>query len=286
MQIMLNGRQVETAAVDMAGLRRQVYEDVHMVPEDMAACIWIVDGFQTEENLALQEGMTINWIQKGKLPNREEMESMLCARHTPHVHEHVRQARVAVAGLGGLGSNIAVMLARTGVGHLHLIDFDIVEPSNLNRQQYLIEHLGMNKTEAMREQLLRMNPYVEVQIDTVRIDENNCRELFRDDEIICEAFDKADAKAMLAEEILYTFPEKTLISASGMAGYASGNSICTRKINDHFYICGDGISGAGPGHGLMAPRVTICAAHQANMVLRCIMGLDVEDEADIRKFEE
>ncbi len=277
MRIVLNGHQMETAAADLSELKQQVYDKEHLAAAAIASCIWIADGFQTEENLPLHEGMTVNWIQKGKMPDREEMASMLRARHTPHVYERVRDARVAVAGLGGLGSNIAVMLARTGIGHLHLVDFDIVEPSNLNRQQYCIEHLGMYKTEAMKLQLLRMNPYIDVQMDTVRVDEENCGQLFKDDDIICEAFDKAAAKAMLTEQILYHFPEKTLICGSGMAGFGPSNAIRTRKINRHFYICGDGESEAGPGHGLMAPRVSICAAHQANMVLRCLMGLDAED---------
>ncbi|MGN0204335.1 MAG: sulfur carrier protein ThiS adenylyltransferase ThiF [Coprococcus sp.] len=280
MEILLNGHRTKVNAVDMMQLRQQIYEYSVMDEEMRAKCIWIVDGFQTDENLPLKDGMTVNWIQKGKFPSREEMESMLCARHTPHVYEKAKRAKVAVAGLGGLGSNIAVMLARTGIGHLHLIDFDVVEPSNLNRQQYLIEHLGMHKTEAMKEQLYRINPYVEVTIDTIKIDESNCMQLLAEDEIVCEAFDKADAKAMLTEQILCYCPDKILICASGMAGYGSSNTILTRKINEHFYICGDGISEAGPGYGLMAPRVTICAAHQANMVLRCILGLDAEDKED------
>ena len=102
-------------------------------------------------------------------------------------------------------------------------------------------------------------------------------DLFKDDDIICEAFDKPDVKAMLTEQLLCYYPEKTLICGSGMAGYGSSNTIKTRKINDHFYICGDGVSGAMPGRGLMAPRVTICAAHEANMVLRCVLGLDADE---------
>lgn len=280
MEILLNGHRTETDAADMVQLKRQVYGDFGLDADACKKCIWIVEGFQTDENLPLREGMTVNWIQKGIFPPKEEMESMLCARHTPHVYEKAKKARVAVAGLGGLGSNIAVMLARTGIGHLHLIDFDVVEPSNLNRQQYFIEHLGMYKTEAMKALLSHINPYIEVTIDTVRIDESNCLQLFAEDEIICEAFDKADAKAMLTEQILCYCPDKTLICGSGMAGYGPSNTIVTKKLNHHFYICGDGISGAGPGHGLMAPRVTVCAAHQANMVLRCILGLDVEDKED------
>lgn len=277
--IVLNGRRMETEAADLHQLRQQVYMDAGLDAEACAQCIWIADGFQTEENLPLRQGMTVNWIQKGAFPPEDALESMLCARHTPHVHERVKMARVAVAGLGGLGSNIAVMLARTGIGRLHLIDFDVVEPSNLNRQQYFIEHLGLHKTEAMKELLSHVNPYIDVRIDTVRVDAENCGQLFAEDEIICEAFDKADAKAMLTEQIL-CYTDKTLICASGMAGYGPSNAIATRKINERFYICGDGVSGAAPGHGLMAPRVTICAAHQANMALRCILGLDAEDKED------
>lgn len=276
-EIILNGQSVKTEAADMEDLKRQTYASEGLSEDIQRHCVWIVEGFQTDENLSLKDGMTINWIQKGKMPDREEMESMLCARHTPHVYEKAKKARVAIAGLGGLGSNIAIMLARTGIGHLHLIDFDIVEPSNLNRQQYMVEHLGMYKTEALKDELQRMNPYIEVQIDTVRITEGNCRDLFKDDDIICEAFDKPDVKAMLTEQILCYYPEKTLICGSGMAGYGSSNTIKTRKINDHFYICGDGVSGAMPGRGLMAPRVTICAAHEANMVLRCVLGLDADE---------
>ena len=276
-EIILNGQSVKTEAADMEDLKRQTYASEGLSEDIQRHCVWIVEGFQTDENLSLKDGMTINWIQKGKMPDREEMESMLCARHTPHVYEKAKKARVAIAGLGGLGSNIAIMLARTGIGHLHLIDFDIVEPSNLNRQQYMVEHLGMYKTEALKDELQRMNPYIEVKIDTVRITEENCRDLFKDDDIICEAFDKPDVKAMLTEQLLCYYPEKTLICGSGMAGYGSSNTIKTRKINDHFYICGDGVSGAMPGRGLMAPRVTICAAHESNMVLRCVLGLDADE---------
>lgn len=273
MTICLNGKNYETKAACLEELKEE-----YQVPENQTV-IWIVEGFQTQENLPISEGMTVHCIPKGVFPPEEELLSMMCARHTPHVHEKVRQAGVAIAGLGGLGSNIAVMLARTGVGRLHLIDFDIVEPSNLNRQQYFIRHLGMYKTEAMRDLLSQINPYIEVRVDTVKIDESNCAGLFAEDEIICEAFDKPDAKALLTDVILTEYPEKYLICGSGMAGYGTSNAICTRAITDHFYLCGDGVSAAAPGNGLMAPRVTICAAHEANMALRCILGLGADGEA-------
>ena len=176
-----------------------------------------------------------------------------------------------MAGLGGLGSNIAVFLARMGVEHLHLIDFDRVDITNLNRQQYFIHQIGMDKTEALQEILLAINPYLTIRTDCVRVTEKNVPALFRDDTYICEAFDVPENKAMLAETVLEYFPDKYLIAASGMAGYGDSNRIRTRKISSHFYLCGDETSEVREGYGLMAPRVALCAAHQANLVAELIL---------------
>lgn len=202
----------------------------------------------------------------------EEISQALIDRHTEEVQARIRAARVAVAGLGGLGSNIAVSLARIGVGHLHLIDFDRVDVTNLNRQQYFADQVGMYKTEALRENLLRINPWLELRTNCLRVTEENAAELLRDDAYICEAFDIAENKAMLAGEVLEHFPEKYLVAASGMAGYGDSNEIRTRRVTSHFYLCGDEKTEAAAGRGLMAPRVALCAAHQANMVLRLILG--------------
>ena len=202
----------------------------------------------------------------------EEISQALIDRHTEEVQARIRAARVAVAGLGGLGSNIAVSLARIGVGHLHLIDFDRVDVTNLNRQQYFADQVGMYKPEALRENLLRINPWLELRTDCLRVTEENAAELLRDDAYICEAFDIAENKAMLAGEVLEHFPEKYLVAASGMAGYGDSNEIRTRRVTSHFYLCGDEKTEAAAGRGLMAPRVALCAAHQANMVLRLILG--------------
>lgn len=178
----------------------------------------------------------------------------------------------ASRGLGGVGSNTACYLARIGVGHLHLVDFDRVDLTNLNRQQYFLEHVGMAKTEALKSQLLRINPYLDITTDFVRVTEENVGELFAGDDIICEAFDVPEAKAFLVNGILEHFPEKKLVAASGMAGVKSSNIIRTRRIGRNFYLCGDGVTESEPGRGLMAPRVAVCAAHEANMIARLLLG--------------
>lgn len=206
------------------------------------------------------------------IPDKSEIENVLSMRHTQEVFEKLKNARVAVAGLGGLGSNIVLMLARAGVGTLHLIDFDEVDLSNLNRQQYFICHLGMYKTDAIKDEISRINPYINVITDCVKVTDENIDTLFKDDNIICEAFDNPDCKAMLVNRILETRKDAYIVAASGMAGTEKSNTIITRKITDRFYLCGDETSGAVMGNGLMSPRVTICAAHQANAILRLILG--------------
>lgn len=193
-------------------------------------------------------------------------------RHSPETQALLSAGSVAIAGLGGLGSNVACALARIGVGHLHLIDFDVVDISNLNRQQYFIEHLGMKKTDAMQSLLKKINPYLDIRTDCVRVTKDNLTELFTDDSIICEAFDDPLAKAILVNGILQLFPEKKLVSASGMAGFGSSNTILTKHPMKNFYLCGDDVSEPTYGNGLMAPRVAICAAHEANMITRLILG--------------
>ena len=207
-----------------------------------------------------------------KIPDKSEINNVLSMRHTKEVFEKLKNARVAVAGLGGLGSNIARMLARAGVGTLHLIDFDEVDLSNLNRQQYFISHLGMYKADAIKDEISRINPYINVITDCVKVTDDNIDSLFKDDNIICEAFDNPDCKAMLVNHILETRKDAYIVAASGMAGTEKSNTIITRKITDRFYLCGDETSGAVKGNGLMSPRVTICAAHQANAILRIILG--------------
>ncbi|MDO5335139.1 MAG: thiamine biosynthesis protein ThiF [Coriobacteriia bacterium] len=206
------------------------------------------------------------------VPSKEEFYGALCERHGADLQKKISAGRVAVCGLGGLGSNIAIALARAGVGHLHLIDFDRVDLTNLNRQQYFVRQLGLLKTDALRETLADIAPYCEVSTDAVAITEDNFQALLADDDIVCEAFDSARAKALLVNGVLEWFPEKYLLSSSGMAGMGSANLIQTRRALGRFYLCGDGVSDVDDGMGLVAPRVMACAAHEAHMVIRILAG--------------
>ena len=177
---------------------------------------------------------------------------------------------VAICGLGGLGSNVAISLARAGIGKLILIDFDCVDITNLHRQQYKANQIGMNKTDALFENLKEIAPYIDLEIHTARVTEENASHLLQGADIICEAFDNAECKAMLTNLVLETMPDKFLVAASGMAGFGSANTIQTRRVAKRFYLCGDGASDVSEAGSLVASRVMLCAAHQAHTVLRLL----------------
>ena len=198
-------------------------------------------------------------------------EEDLLKRNLKGIAKKLKKVEVCILGLGGLGSNVAILLARAGIGYLKLIDFDVVEASNLNRQQYRISHIGMKKTEAMKTIIKEINPFVEVETLDIKVNRENIHSIVGDIEIVVEAFDRAETKAMAIEELL-TNKNKIVISASGMAGLGSANEIVTKKIKDNFYLVGDNYSDYEEYLGIMSTRVMICAAHQANMVLRLILG--------------
>ena len=183
--------------------------------------------------------------------SQEELDRAFDARFPKKMQEKLRNAKVAVAGLGGLGSHIAVMLARSGIGKLRLVDFDVVDVTNLNRQMYLIPQLGKPKPEALLEILYQINPYAVYEPVCVRVTPENVKELFEDYPIVCEAFDRPDQKAMLVREVL--------------------SKIRTQRVMQRLYVCGDQKTDVGDGIGLIAPRVSACAAHEANQVLQLIM---------------
>ena len=161
------------------------------------------------------------------IPEREELEAALKVRHGKELQERFGRAVVAVCGLGGLGSNIAVILARAGIGRLILIDFDRVDLTNLHRQQYKAAQIGMFKTGALADNLREIAPYAELETHTVRVTEDNVCSLLQNTDIVCEAFDDARAKALLTNAVLTGLPGKYLVAASGMAGLGSANdTIC------------------------------------------------------------
>ena len=198
-------------------------------------------------------------------------EEDLFERNVKGVSKKIKETRVCILGLGGLGSNVAILLARAGIGYLKLVDFDIVEASNLNRQQYRISHIGLKKTEAIKTIIKEINPFVEVDTLDIKVDRENIYSIVGDIEIVVEAFDVAETKAMVIEELL-TNKNKIVVSASGMAGLGPANEIVTRKIKDNFYLIGDNYSDYEEYSGIMSTRVMLCAAHQANIVLRLILG--------------
>ncbi len=206
------------------------------------------------------------------IPSKEALTEALAQKHGHTLQDKLGKTTVAICGVGGLGSNIAISLARTGIGKLILIDFDKIEITNLNRQQYKVSQLGENKADALAVNLREIAPYVELETHNVLISEDNAVELLKDADIICEAFDKAENKAMLTNIVLEKLPNKFFVAGSGMAGLDSPNTIKTRKLTDKFYLCGDAVTDVNETESLVAPRVMLCAAHQAHTVVRIIAG--------------
>ncbi len=204
------------------------------------------------------------------IPTKEEWIKVLNEKHGEDVQKKLSAVTVAICGLGGLGSNIAVSLTRAGIGKLILIDFDRVDISNLQRQQYRMDQIGAYKTSALSENLMLINPYTELCAHTVRVTEDNMEELLREADIVCEAFDKAEAKAMLTNYVLENMPDKYLVAGSGMAGFDSANLVKTRRVAKRFYLCGDGVSDVNDNIGLVSSRVMLCAAHEAHAIIRII----------------
>ncbi|MDA3938847.1 MAG: sulfur carrier protein ThiS adenylyltransferase ThiF [Spirochaetia bacterium] len=206
-----------------------------------------------------------------KLFTETEISETLNILHTPAVASQMKQLTVGIAGLGGLGSNAAVSLARAGIGKLVLVDFDRVELSNLNRQAYLLEHVEMLKTEAIADIIRRINPFISIKLKQNTITEQNCMSLFKNVDIVIEAVDGAETKAIIIETILTQSETIPVIAGSGMAGYGK-NSIIKEIKMKRLILLGDNISEVAPGVPLMAPRVCIVANMQANAALEILLG--------------
>ena len=206
----------------------------------------------------------------------EEKTALQQALHkglTAEQSQRLQAAKVAIVGLGGLGSNVALWLARLGVGQLLLYDFDKVELSNLNRQYYFLEDVGQYKAIALLRHLKAVNPYGNYCSEVVRLTEDNLPELLSEAHIVCEALDKPEAKALLVNGVLESFPDKYLVSASGLAGFASSASMQVRRVTPRFYLCGDSVSDMLQ-LPLCGARVGLCAAQEALTIARIILQME------------
>lgn len=268
MKILLAETPIEVAeGTTLYGLRARCKPD---------ADVLVVNGAPAHDDVELKAGDAVVLIRRGETPDQDALEALMAARHTPGVHARLRVAAVGIAGAGGLGSAVAIALARIGVGRLVIADFDVVEPSNLNRQQFFIDQLGEPKVTALQANLARINPYVKVTPHQVRLTPENVPGIFGEVDVLVEAFDAADQKAMLTEAFIGGVPDKPVVIASGLAGHMPGNSVRTRRAGKRLTVVGDQVTAAAPGTGLMAPRVGIAAHHQANAVLRLLLGEDPE----------
>jgi sulfur carrier protein ThiS adenylyltransferase len=184
--------------------------------------------------------------------------------------EDLQNKTVGIAGCGGLGSNCAVALARVGVGHLIIVDFDIISESNLNRQYYFYDQIGSPKIQALKENIERINPLVKVTAINLKLDDQNIKDIFNGVDVLVEAFDRSDQKQIIIESALATWPDRPLVIGIGMAGWG-GNDMIKMKQYGNLYICGDRVTEIGPEMPPLAPRVGIVANIQANTVLQILL---------------
>lgn len=199
-----------------------------------------------------------------------DLQNEIFARHERAVLAALRSATIGIAGAGGLGSNIAVSLARAGAGRLILADFDKIEASNLNRQQYAVGQIGKRKVKALQANLRLIAPFTKTSAHDIKVRPANIEKIFGGADIMIEAFDRAEEKGMLINAWLQLHPDRPIIAASGLAGYGGNSKLKTRRMGN-LYICGDGASQCPPGISPMAPRVALVANMQANLAVELLM---------------
>jgi sulfur carrier protein ThiS adenylyltransferase len=180
------------------------------------------------------------------------------------IQKKLKTRTAGIAGAGGLGSNCAAALVRVGIGRLVICDFDRVEEPNLNRQFYFRDQIGQPKVEALKTNLLRINPFLILEIHQVRLNPENIPDLYCQVDVLFEAFDQADQKEMIIESAVSTWPERPIIIGSGMAGFGNSNLIRMRS-SGNIYICGDESTETGPEMPPLAPRVGMVANMMANV---------------------
>lgn len=187
------------------------------------------------------------------------------------IRRKLKRKTVGIAGCGGLGSNCAVALARAGTGKLVVVDFDVVDTTNLSRQYYFADQVGMKKVDALRENIHRIDPGIKVETHDVLLQEDNVSVIFAGCDVIVEAFDQAGMKKMIIETVLERLTGTPLVCGIGLAGWGKNNEIRTMPL-DHLYLCGDGSAEVSGDLPPLAPRVGIVACMEANQVLEILLG--------------
>jgi len=240
------------------------------------ADVLVLNGAPAPAAALLQDGDICFLIKTGEIPSALDMERTLAARHHPEIQRCFQKASVGIMGLGGLGSAVALSLVKIGIGHLILADYDVVVLSNIHRQHYFIDQIGQLKITALKKTLVRSNPFVAIKTLNVKLTEQSIPRLFSGVDVLVECFDNPAMKAAALRTVLQHLPNTGYIGSSGMAGYGSGNTIVSRRIKPGVYIVGDNTTEVGDNTPLFAPRVGIAAHHQANQVVRLLLGVDEE----------
>ncbi len=189
------------------------------------------------------------------------------------IKKKLKKSTVGIAGLGGLGSNVAISLARAGIGKLILVDFDKVEKSNLSRQYYFLDQIGKLKVDALKDNIKKINPEIIIETFNIKLKKGSMEKPFKDADVVIEALDKAETKTAFIEEILIKLKDKPIVAVSGVAGYGHSERIVTKKLGN-LCICYDELANSSDEDILMAPRVILMANWQANLALEIILGED------------
>ncbi len=186
------------------------------------------------------------------------------------IKEKLKGKTVGIAGCGGLGSNCAVAMARVGIGKLIIADFDIIEESNLNRQYFFHQQIGKKKAKSLCENIQLINPVVKVEAHDIKLNSDNIINIYKECDVIVEAFDKAEMKQMIIETVSENLPQTPLVVGLGVAGWGDSNSIHCRHL-DNLFICGDEGKETTDDLPPLAPRVGIVANMQANTALEILL---------------
>jgi len=218
------------------------------------------------------EGDRLYFFGKEDMPTDEELEELLFSRQPFAITEKLKKACIGIAGAGGLGTVVAESLSRAGIGKIVIADFDIVEPSNLNRQHFFISQLGMAKVYALADNIKQFNPFTKVVQVREKVTASNCGRIFAGCSVVAECFDDPANKAEIVFGLRKSLPQCYVVAASGLAGTGCGNDIKTRKISDKFFVVGDMKSEVADGSGLFASRVGIAASMQTHIIIRLITG--------------